>query len=95
MAAYVLIDVEITDETAFAEFREQPPTLLEAHGGKILVRGGAADVVQGDWTPHRLVLLAFDSVERARAWWHSPEHTEIRAQLDRCSKATATIVEGV
>ena len=95
MAAYVLIDVEITDQDAFAELRERTPQVVEAHGGTFLVRGGAADVVQGDWVPHRLVLLAFDSVERARAWWNSPEHIELRAQLDRCSKATTTIVEGV
>ena len=95
MAAYVLIDVEITAQATFAELRERAPAVLEAHGGRFLVRGGAADVVQGDWTPHRLVLLAFESVERARAWWNSPEHIELRVQLDRCSKATTTIVEGV
>ena len=95
MAAYVLIDVEITDQAAFAELRERTPAVVEAHGGRFLVRGGAADVVQGDWTPHRLVLLAFDSVERARAWWNSPEHRKLRARLDRCSRATTTIVEGV
>ena len=95
MAAYVLIDVEITDQATFAELRERAPAVLEAHGGRFLVRGGAAEVVQGDWTPHRLVLLAFESVERARAWWNSREHSELRVRLDRCSKATTTIVEGV
>ena len=95
MAGYALIDVEITDQTVFAEFRERAPAVVEAHGGRFLVRGGATEVVQGDWTPHRVVIVEFDSVERAKSWWNSPDHTELRAMLDRCSKTTVTIVEGV
>ena len=95
MSGYVLIDVEITDHAAFAGLRDRAPAIVEAHGGRFLVRGGAAEVVQGDWTPHRVVIVEFDSVERAKSWWNSPEHTELRALLDRCSRSTTTIVEGV
>ena len=95
MAAYALIDVEITDHAVFAEFRERAPAVVEAHGGRFLVRGGATEVVQGDWTPHRVVLVEFGSVAQAKSWWNSPDHTELRAILDRCSNATTTIVEGV
>ena len=95
MAAYALIDVEITDHAAFAEFRDRAPAIVEAHGGRFLVRGGATEVVQGDWTPHRVVIVEFDSVERVKSWWNSPDHTELRATLDRSSNTTMTIVEGV
>ena len=95
MAGYALIDVEITDHAAFAEFRDRAPAVVEAHGGRFLVRGGATDVVEGDWTPHRVVLLEFDSVERAKSWWSSPDHTELRAVLASCANTTTTIVEGV
>ena len=94
-AGYALIDVEVTDQAAFAEFRERAPSVVEAHGGKFLVRGGATEVVQGDWTPHRVIVIEFDSVERAKSWWNSPAHTELRAMADRCSRTTTTIVEGV
>ena len=95
MAGYALIDAEITDPATFAEFRERAPAAVEAYGGRYLVRGGATEVVQGNWTPHRVVLVEFESVERARAWWHSPDHAELRAMLDKCSNTTVTIVEGV
>ena len=95
MAGYALIDIEITDHAVFAEFRERAPAVVEAHGGRFLVRGGATEVVQGDWTPHRLVVVEFDSVERAKSWWNSSGHTELRAILDRCSNTTTTIVAGV
>ena len=95
MAAYAMIDVEITDHAAFAELGERALATVEAHGGRFLVRGGATQVVQGDWTPHRLVLVEFDSVEGAKSWWNSPEHTQLRAMLDTCSNATTAIVAGV
>ena len=95
VAGYALIDVEITDQAAFAQFSDRAPAIVEAHGGRFLVRGGATEVVQGDWTPHRVVVIEFDSVERAKSWWSSPAHAELRAMADRCSNTTTTIVEGV
>ena len=95
VAGYALIDVEITDQAVFAEFSERAPAVVEAHGGRFLVRGGAAEAVKGDWTPHRLVLVEFDSVERAQSWWNSHDRSELGAMLDRCANATVTIVAGV
>ena len=89
---------EITDQAAFAEFRERAPAVVEAHGGRFLVRGGrrmSYSVVQGDWTPHRVIVIEFESVERATSWWNSAAHTELRAIADRCSNTATTIVEGV
>lgn len=95
MGGYVLMDVEITDQGAFDAVVERAPEIVGEHGGKFLVRGGATEVLQGDWTPHRLVIVAFDSVEQAKAWWNSPGHTELRSMFDRCSRTTATVAEGV
>ena len=64
--------------SVFAEFRERVGATVEAHGGRYLVRGGATEVADGDWTPDRLVVIEFDSVEQARAWVNSPEYTEIK-----------------
>ena len=94
MAGYALLDIEILDQTAFDRFRDRAPTTVEAHGGKFLVRGGATDV-KGDWTPHRVVLVEFDSMDRARSWRDSPERAALREALDRCAKVTVTLIEGV
>lgn len=72
MAAYVIINVQVTDESAYRSALEQVPAIVEAHGGKYLVRGGTAEIIRGDWTPHRLVVLEFDSVEQARRWQTAP-----------------------
>ncbi|MCY3737707.1 MAG: DUF1330 domain-containing protein [Gemmatimonadaceae bacterium] len=95
MAGYVVVNDEITDEAVFAEFRERIAATVEAHGGRYLVRGGATEVADGDWTPGRLVILEFDDVDRARAWLNSPEYAELREIRRKSANASVIIAEGV
>ena len=95
MAGYVVVNDEITDEAVFAEFRERVAATVEAHGGRYLVRGGATEVADGDWTPGRLVILEFDDVDRARAWLNSPEYAELREIRRKSANASVIIAEGV
>ena len=46
---------------------------MDQYGGKFIVRGDATEKVEGDWDPKRLVILEFESVQRAREWYHSQE----------------------
>ena len=95
MAGYVIVNDEVTDESVFAEFRNRVAATVEAHGGRYLVRGGAAELVDGDWEPGRLVVIEFDSVEQAKGWLTSPEYTEIKEIRMRSARASVVIVEGV
>ena len=95
MAAYVIVDSVITDQSVFDDYLQQVPAVVESHGGKYLARGGAIEVVQGDWTPNRIVVVEFDSVERARGWQDSPEYVELKAMLNRSSNTSVVITEGV
>ncbi len=95
MAAYVIVESVITDQAVFDDYLERVPPVVAAHGGKYLARGGATQVVQGDWTPNRIVVMEFDSAERVRAWQDSPDYTELKAMLNRSSNTNLIIVEGV
>ena len=95
MAGYVLIDSEVTDEAVYAEFLERVPATVDAYGGKYLARGGATEVMEGDWTPHFAVVVEFDNVERAKTWLSSPEYTEVKEIRLRSANTTVVVVEGV
>ena len=95
MTGYAIIHDEIQDQTLFAEFRRRVGATVEAHGGRYLVRGGAIEVMDGDWSPDRIVVIEFDSVEQARAWLTSPEYTEIKQIRMNAASASVIIVEGV
>lgn len=95
MPGYVIGNINVTDPDAFEEYRGMVPATIAAYGGKYLVRGGVADVVEGDWTPNRLVVLEFESVERAREWYNSPEYTSAKAVRLKASTGDLLFVEGV
>lgn len=95
MAGYAIIHNAVTDESLYAEFREQAAATIAKYGGKYLVRGGAAEAVDGDWVPDRVVVIEFASVAQAKAWFNSPEFAEAKQIRNRCADAIVVIVEGV
>ena len=62
MAAYFIVDNEVTDPAGFEEYRKQVPGAVEKYGGKFLVRGGQMQTLEGDWKPKRIVVTEFLSI---------------------------------
>jgi uncharacterized protein (DUF1330 family) len=95
MAAYMIVDIDVQDPKAFETYRKMVVPTIEKYGGKYLVRGGATSVLEGNWQPKRVVVLQFDSVERAREWYDSPEYRPARDIRLKASTGNAVLVEGV
>ena len=95
MAGYIIVDVEITDEALFEEFAEKIVDVVDAYGGKYLVRGGDAEHITGDWAPHRVVVMEFESVGRAREWVNSPGYAALADIRVASATTNMIIVEGV
>jgi uncharacterized protein (DUF1330 family) len=93
--ALVIANITIVDPVRYEDYRRMVPATLVPFGGRFVVRGGQTEVLEGEWRPSRLVLLEFPSVERARAWWNSPEYAEARALRQATSIGTLIILEGV
>jgi uncharacterized protein (DUF1330 family) len=53
MSAYLIYDVDIHDPAPYGEFMEKIKPLVKSFGGKYLVRGGAHEVLEGEWRPSR------------------------------------------
>ena len=95
MAAYVIVDVEITDPVKYQEYVEVVPPTISGYGGRFLVRGGKAEKLEGDWEPKRVVILEFESMERAKQWWASHEYDAPKKLRQSASVANMIVVEGV
>ena len=94
MAAYVLVEVEVTDPTTYEEYKQLTPATLAVYGGKFVVRGGASETLEGDWKPNRVVVLEFPSVEQAKTWWNSPEYSKAKAIRQRAAITRMIVLEG-
>ena len=95
MAAYVIVDVEVTEPVKFAEYGGLVPGTVEKYGGKYLVRGGTIEKIEGKWEPTRVVVIEFQSVEQAKRWDDSDEYSGPKQLRREASKANLLIVEGV
>lgn len=95
MAAYVILDIKVSDVEQFAKYREMAPPVIAAYDGKYLARGGTTEVLEGSWTPNRVVVLEFPTVDRAKQWLHSPEYREARALRHSAASSNAIVVQGV
>jgi uncharacterized protein (DUF1330 family) len=91
----VIANVAIEDPVRYEDYKRMVPGTLAPFGGRFIVRGGPVHALEGAWRPDRLVLLEFPSVERARAWWNSPEYAEARSLRQATSTGTLLILEGV
>jgi uncharacterized protein (DUF1330 family) len=74
MAVYAVVNVRVTDSDRYSEYRDKAPDAIARYGGKYLARGGTVEVLEGEWNPQRLVVLEFESMERFREWYDSPEY---------------------
>jgi uncharacterized protein (DUF1330 family) len=93
--AFVIANVTIEDPVRYEDYKRMVPATLAPFGGRFIARGGEVEVLEGSWRPARLVLLEFPSVERARAWWNSPEYAQARALRQATSTGTLLILEGL
>jgi uncharacterized protein (DUF1330 family) len=94
MPALIIVDIEVTDPVLYEDYKRLASAAIAAHGGRYLVRGGRSEVLDGEWTPRRLVVLEFDSFEKAKAWRESPEYAEAKQVRERCARSNMIVVEG-
>ena len=95
MSAYLISEVEVRDPAGFEAYRSIAAKAIALYGGRYLVRGGAAEAVEGGPPPKNMIVAEFPSMERLREWYASPEYAEAlkyrRTALDR----RLIFVEGV
>jgi uncharacterized protein (DUF1330 family) len=95
MPAYLVVEVTINDPATYERYKTMAPPTIARYGGRYLARGGHTEVLEGGWSPTRLVILEFGSVEQARAWWNSPEYAPAKALRQSCTDTDMVLLEGL
>lgn len=94
MPAYLIADVEVTDPVKYEDYRKLTPGAIAKFGGKFIARGGQTSVLEGDWRPHRVVIIEFPSFEQAKNFYTSVEYTAARRARAGAANARMIVVEG-
>lgn len=96
MTAYaigILRGIQVGDDVV--EYLRRIDATLAPYGGRFLVHGGPPpEVREGSFDDTALVLIGFDDLDSARAWYDSPGYREILELRTRNSDSTVLLVEG-
>jgi uncharacterized protein (DUF1330 family) len=77
--AYVIVEMKVSDPERYKQYMAAAPAVVKAHGGEFVVRGGALEVLEGDWKPVRMAVLRFPSLQAAKTFYDDPMYQEARA----------------
>lgn len=95
MAAYIVVDCEVTDPAKYEDYKKLAPEAIAKHGGRYLARGGQTAMLEGEWRPNRVVILEFPSLDAARKFYTSVEYTAARRARAGAAKMDIIAVEGI
>jgi uncharacterized protein (DUF1330 family) len=95
MTAYIILDIQVNDPVRYAEYKDLAAPTVAQYGGRYIARGGKAENLEGDWSPLRIVILEFESVEQARKWLDSPEYRPAMELRHQTAVTRSILVEGV
>lgn len=91
---YWIARIKVTDPEQYEKYKQLSAPAVEANGGRILVRGGTCETVEGVGRA-RNVIIEFPSYQAALDAYDSPEYREARAARAGAAEFDLTIVEGL
>ena len=96
MTAYAMVELTVHDPQRMGEYAEKVGDTVTAHGGRYIIRGKPAEVLEGTAGQHGFkVVLEFPSVDAARGWYNSPEYQAIIDSRLQASEANFLLIEGL
>lgn len=95
MTAYVIVDMTVTDAVKIQDYRKLAEQSVADYGGRFIVRGGHMEVLDGDWSPKRVVVLEFPGMAEARRWRASPEYAKAVEIRNQAATTRMILVEGL
>jgi uncharacterized protein (DUF1330 family) len=95
VTAYVIAIINVTDPEGYEVYKEMAPPAIAKYGGRYIARGGRSEVLEGDPEAERFVILEFESYEKAREWWNSPEYEAAKVHRRASAISQLMLVEGL
>ncbi len=88
MAAYFIGTIDIEDAETFDLYRSLNPSVVEAAGGKYIIKGQPVSRLEGDDFRSRFVMIEFASEAALQRFYNSPEYAALRPLRERYRRET-------
>lgn len=93
--AYMLVGIDVKNETHMNAYRKGVVPLLKRYGGEIIADTGDIEVIDGKWAREGVMVLRFESVKHANAFMDAPEYMPLRLVREDSSERDVILVEGM
>ncbi len=94
MAGYLIANIEVTNPAKFEEYRQKVGPIVAQYGGRFLVRGAEARVLEGNPPIRRLAILEFPTLAAAQKFYDSPEYKPVLGLRLASATSNVILVEG-
>ena len=95
MPTYVIAEVDVTDPEAYKLYADKAPGVTLPAGGRYLARAGRVETLEGEPPKGRVVVIEFETAEKARAFYYGKEYQAIIPLRQAASKGRLFLVEGI
>ena len=93
MSAHLLVELKIKKPESYQKFADAIPEVIEQYGGRYSIRSESVTKIAGDWTPDKIILITFDSLDALRTCLTSPEYNAIAPFREEGADSKAYAIE--
>ena len=94
MAAYVIVQINVTNSENYKEYLKNVTSIVEKYGGKYIVRGGKKELMEGKWDYERTVVVEFPDFKSGLNWYNCDDYKPIKEIRKNNSEGNCIIIEG-
>jgi uncharacterized protein (DUF1330 family) len=91
---YVILTESIKDPAGMDAYSRAAGPSIAQGGASVLAADGRPRLLEGEWHGDRTVVLEFESVEAARAWYESEAYERAKPLRQAAAETNAVIVSG-
>jgi uncharacterized protein (DUF1330 family) len=98
MAAYLLVEAEVTDRDRFTLYAKKVRELVGRHGGEYLVIGGPIELLETEDRSDNgrtIVISRWPSRQSARDFWNSSEYRELKQLRKDAARVRVRLTRGL
>jgi uncharacterized protein (DUF1330 family) len=93
MAVHLIIDIRVYDKEKFKAYAKRVQSTVKKFGGQYLCKWGNPEILEGEWNTNRIVIVQFETADKAKEWWDSDEYRPLKSLRREASNTRVMLVD--
>ncbi len=94
MSTYFVAQIKVHDSDEYEKYLAGFDEIFSKYDAEVVLVDDDPEVLEGDWTYSRMVLIRFKNRDEARKWYRSPEYQKLAQHRFAASDSVAVFAEG-